>query len=168
MRSLIVALCGLLVLSMLVGAKHQKSHRGPAKSMAIKTLNADDLQWGPSEAPFRPGAQGAVLDGDPSKPGHFVLRFRMPAGYTVDPHWHTGSERVTVLEGSLKFGSGNVISDEQTKEYGVGGYISIPGRAHHYALAGDDGALIQVDGEGPFDLHYVNPDGSEKKAPKKH
>jgi quercetin dioxygenase-like cupin family protein len=105
-----------------------------------------------------------VLEGDPSKEGHFTLRFRMPKGYTVDPHWHTKTEYVTVLAGSMMIVPGTVIDENAGAWMGVGSYFAIPGKSPHFAIAGEDDTLIQITGEGPFDLHYVNPDGSEKKS----
>ena len=45
-----------------------------------------DLQWGPAPAVFPPGAEMAVLQGDPSKGEEFTVRLRMPSGlYATAP-----------------------------------------------------------------------------------
>src|SRR5437016_319890 len=47
----------------------------------------DQIAWTDSP-PSLPGAKMAILDGDPSKPGPFCMRFKLPNGYRVMPHWH--------------------------------------------------------------------------------
>lgn len=55
---------------------------------------------GPASPKLLPGAQFAVLLGDPSKPGApYVFRARLPDGYSVAPHWHPMDENVTVIRG---------------------------------------------------------------------
>ena len=58
---------------------------------ADRTLRAGDNQiiWGPAPPIFPPGAQFAVLQGDPSKAGEiFTIRLRFPNGYVLPPHTH--------------------------------------------------------------------------------
>src|SRR2546421_5529540 len=60
----------------------------------------DQIAWTDSP-PALPGAKMAILDGDPTKAGPFCMRFKLPDGYRVMPHWHPVTERVTVLSGTL-------------------------------------------------------------------
>jgi hypothetical protein len=59
-------------------------------------VNADGLTWGPAPPVLPEGALIAILSGDPSKEGLYVLRLKMPANYTVPAHNHPTSEYVTV------------------------------------------------------------------------
>jgi hypothetical protein len=43
-------------------------------------VNSQDLKWSPAPPIFAKGAQMAVLSGDPSKSGQFVIRLKAPAG----------------------------------------------------------------------------------------
>jgi hypothetical protein len=43
-------------------------------------LAPGDLKWGPAPPVLPAGAQVAVLDGDPFKPGFFAIRLKMPRG----------------------------------------------------------------------------------------
>src|SRR6476660_5289839 len=63
------------------------------------------IEWRAAEN-LPPGAQVAVLEGDPAKEGFFTMRLKMPDGYRVPPHWHSMQERVTVLSGTLNLGTG--------------------------------------------------------------
>ena len=42
-----------------------------------------DIKWAPAPAVLPPGAEAAVLFGDPSKEGLFALRLKLPEGYSV-------------------------------------------------------------------------------------
>ena len=65
----------------------------------------DGLKWGPAPPALPPGAQVAVVAGEPGKSGSaFVLRVKLPDGYKVAPHWHPNDENVTVLKGTLLIG----------------------------------------------------------------
>src|SRR4051812_9847623 len=63
---------------------------------AAHPMNAGDLKWGPAPPAFNAGAQMAVVDGDPSAAGPFVVRVKFPDGFKVMPHWHPTDENVTV------------------------------------------------------------------------
>ncbi len=115
----------------------------------------DKLTWGPPPPGLPSGSQLAVLDGDPTKPHHFVVRLRMPDGYTVKPHWHSQDEHITVMSGRFEMGMGDQMSKNVTP--GVPGtYFSVPGGHRHFATARGE-TVVQIDGQGPFDIFYVNP-----------
>ena len=61
---------------------------------------------GSGAAVLPPGAEAAVLFGDPSKEGLFALRLKLPAGYRVPPHTHPVDEVVTVVSGTFSLGMG--------------------------------------------------------------
>src|SRR5947209_3059540 len=65
-----------------------------------------DIVWKDGPASLAKGSQMAVLEGDPSKPGPFLLRLKLPDGFRVMPHTHPKDERVTVLAGTLYLGHG--------------------------------------------------------------
>src|SRR5438067_11000663 len=69
-----------------------------------KMVTPDKLRWGPAPPGLPPGAQVAVLDGDPRKAGPYVMRVKFPDGYKVPPHWHPVDENVTVIRGVLGMG----------------------------------------------------------------
>ena len=47
-----------------------------------------DVKWGDPPPVFEKGMSFAVVSGDPSKPGVFVVMAKVPAGYKINPHWH--------------------------------------------------------------------------------
>ncbi|MDF3031062.1 MAG: signal peptide protein [Moraxellaceae bacterium] len=116
----------------------------------------DTLQWTDVPPNLPRGARLAILSGDPFQRGPFVIRLQVPAGYTLPPHWHSMVENVTVLSGSLHLGMGDVLDVGAARELPAGGFHSISARVHHFAFS-PSGAVVQIHGEGPFDIQYVNP-----------
>jgi quercetin dioxygenase-like cupin family protein len=121
----------------------------------------DTLKW--VEPPVLPGAQLAVVQGDPAKEGPFVYRLKMPAGYKVPPHLHKASENVTVLSGTFSIGLGEQFDRAKGQELPTGGFVSIPPNHPHYAWAGSRETVVQVHGVGPTDLRFVNADDDPRK-----
>lgn len=139
--------------------------QAPAPHMIA--LAASDMKWGDMPPMFLPGAKLAVVSGDPSKEGLYVIRIQMPAGYRISPHWHPTDENVTVLDGTVSLGMGDKFDTAATQSFGPGGYVSLPATMHHFAWS-KDGATIQIYGMGPFALTYVNAadDPSAQRAAK--
>ncbi|HZN53817.1 MAG TPA: cupin domain-containing protein [Candidatus Polarisedimenticolaceae bacterium] len=123
-----------------------------------------DLKWGDPPPVFEKGATFTVVSGDPGKPGLYVVRLKMPAGYKIAPHWHPTDEHVTVLSGTFALGMGEKLDQATMKSLPVGGYALLPAQMRHYAMAKTE-ATVQVHGMGPFQLTYVNPaDDPSKRA----
>jgi hypothetical protein len=130
------------------------------------TAKADSLQWGPAPAVFPAGAKMAVVSGDPSKPGPFVIQLAMPDGYRLAPHFHPTDETVEVKQGTFLFAMGDTFDLAKTKPMNVGEKGSIPANMHHYATA-KGATVVAVTSTGPFALTYVNPaDNPQKPAAK--
>jgi quercetin dioxygenase-like cupin family protein len=115
------------------------------------------LKWGAAPPVFEPGAQMAVLQGDPSKSGEeFTVRLRLPNGYRIAPHTHPTTENITVIEGTFLVGMGSTLDRTKTMAIPRGGFVSAPAQHAHYAIARGE-TVVQVHAIGPFALTYVNP-----------
>jgi quercetin dioxygenase-like cupin family protein len=125
----------------------------------------EGLQWGDAPPVLPKGAKLAVLQGDPSKPGPYVMRLSMPAGYRIAPHSHTQTENATVISGTFMFAMGDKYDAKAMKPMKAGAFGSIPGNANHYAMAKTP-TVVQIHGEGPFDMTYANPADDPQKAAK--
>jgi quercetin dioxygenase-like cupin family protein len=119
-------------------------------------VNSPDLKWGPAPPIFAKGAQMAVLSGDPTKSGQFVIRLRVPAGYRFAAHHHPTDEYVTVISGDMSLGMGDKLDTTKGMSLTAGGFAMAPANMNHYAWS-KDGTVIQVSTEGPFAMVYVNP-----------
>jgi hypothetical protein len=116
----------------------------------------DKLTWGPMPPQFPAGAELAVVQGDPGSDGFYVVRARFPKGYKVMPHWHPGTENVTVISGKMHIAAGDAFDDKAGDVLGAGGYASLPALMHHYAWA-EEASEIQIHGIGPLAIFYVDP-----------
>jgi quercetin dioxygenase-like cupin family protein len=126
-----------------------------------------ETKWGEPPPVFEKGMSFAVVSGDPGKPGLYVVRAKMPAGYKIAPHWHPTDEHVTVLSGTLALGMGEKFDKGSMKDLPAGGYALLPADMRHFAMATTD-VTIQVHGQGPFVLTYVNAaDDPGKREPAK-
>jgi anti-sigma factor ChrR (cupin superfamily) len=113
------------------------------------------ITWGPAPAVLPPGAQIAVLEGDPSTTGTFTIRLKLPNGYKIPPHTHPTVENVTVLAGTFRAGMGTTFDESKLSNFGRDGFISVPAEHAHYAMARGE-TVVQVHGLGPFVLTYMN------------
>jgi anti-sigma factor ChrR (cupin superfamily) len=150
MRSFVAWSAVFLVLAGAVVAQETK------KMTAHVMVNAADIKWGEAPAKLEKGASFAVISGDPSQSGPYVVRLKMPAGYKIAPHWHPTDENVTVLSGTFALGMGEKFDQAALKELPAGGFGLLPAEMRHFAMAKTE-ATVQVHGMGPFVLTYVNP-----------
>ncbi len=128
-----------------------------AAGPAMKVVQSPhEITWVPAPASLPSGAQLAVISGDASKRGGtYALRLKMPDGYVFEPHWHPQNVNVTVLSGALGIGTGDKFDKSTGRIVQTGGYILEPKDMHHYAWA-QGPAVIEVYGQGPFGMNYVN------------
>jgi len=115
-----------------------------------------DIQWkeGPPSLPS--GAKFAVLEGDLTKEGMFVIRVRLPDGYHVPAHTHPKPERVTVIQGTLKLAMGDNPKLADARVLPAGSYgVWPPGMVHAVWTQGE--TILQFHGIGPWAINYVNP-----------
>ena len=120
-----------------------------------KVITGDDLKWGPAPPALPKGSMVALLAGDPDMSGLFILRAKMPDGYTVPPHWHSQTEYLTVLSGRLHVGMGDKLDRSKGETMGPGGFVVMPVNMHHYVWTSGE-TVIQVTAMGPFDVTYID------------
>ena len=138
-------------------AKHPADH----PPMQHVMVHAATTAWGPAPAFLPPGAQAAVLVGDPGKPGVFTLRLKFPPGYRIPRHWHPTNEAVTVIEGEVSLSMGTA-ADAHVETFAPGDFINLPAHMQHEASA-KGGAVVQVQSTGPSEIHYIDPKDDPRK-----
>lgn len=114
------------------------------------------VEWKVGPAALPPGAKMAVLEGDPTKEGPFVVRFQFPDGYHVPPHTHPKTERVTVISGILYLATGETLDRTSAKKLPAGSFGYWPAGMKHTAWSEGE-TIIQLHGVGPWQINYVNP-----------
>jgi hypothetical protein len=123
---------------------------------------AEAVKWAPAPPALPPGAEISVLEGNPAEKGPVTLRLRFPANYDIPAHWHSMTERVTVLSGALNVGMGDKLDRTSSHRLTPGGFVSLPAKMHHFAWTTTP-TVVQISLEGPFDIAYVNPADDPQK-----
>jgi hypothetical protein len=139
--------------------------RAKAASSEQHTFTPDTIPYGPPPPFVAPGAQLAVLEGNPGATiGDFTVRLKMPNGYRIAPHWHPQRENVTVISGTFKVGMGDRFDESKMGVFPAGSFAYLDPDMHHYAMASGE-VVVQVHGTSPLQFNYVNPndDPSHKK-----
>jgi len=91
--------------------------------------------------------ESAVLFGDPSKPGPYVVRIKWLPGNMSRPHFHPNDRFFAVLSGTWWVGTGEVFDPNTTVP--AASYVIHYANKVHYDGAKDGEAVIQVWGMGP-------------------
>jgi quercetin dioxygenase-like cupin family protein len=156
----------LVVLAFTVTLSGQAPAPGPTQSAeGHGIVNPATLKWAPAPPSLPAGATMAVLAGDPTKEGLFVVRAKFPDGYKVSPHFHPSDEHVTVLKGGLMMGMGEKLDKAAMHAVTVGGFFTAPATKPHYVIAKGE-TIIQVMAMGPFSVTYVNAADDPRNKPK--
>ena len=153
-----LALAGVLCVG---GQLFTVAARPPAAEKNIFT--PDSIAWGQVPPFLQPGAQLAVLEGNPGgASGDYTVRLKMPNGYKIAPHWHPKRENVTVISGTFKVGMGDTFEEAKMASFTAGSFAYLDPDMHHYAMASGD-VVVQVHGSAPLQFNYVNPDDDPSK-----
>ena len=111
-----------------------------------------------------PGAQIAVLAGDPGKAAP-QRSAEVSANYAIPAHSHPTDEHVVVVAGALTFGMGDKLTKgADNKTIGVGGFALMPAGMNHFAYTTAAETTIVLYGQGPVEFKYVNPADDPRHA----
>jgi hypothetical protein len=123
------------------------AYAGGLDPAAVTFKLPDQIEW--KEARI-PGAQQAVLVGDPGKPGLYVVLTKWLAGNHMSrPHFHPNDRFITVLKGTWWVGSGTTFDPASTVPMPAGTFVTHYGKQVHYDGAKDEDAVLLIVGEGP-------------------
>lgn len=127
-------------------------------------LNDTDLVWADAPPAVPPGAQVAVVHGEPLK-GAYSQFVKIPKGYVFPPHRHEQTEWVALVSGTVVAGFGEKINEDSGTVLTAGGYGFIPAGTPHWAIAKTDVLFYQHVG-GAASITYVNPADDPRSKPR--
>ena len=140
-RTTILAALAAAVVLFTVNARADKDKAGFVR------VTPEEVKW--MDRPGYDGVKFAVIQGDPSKPGVYVIRAKFSPGAMTRPHWHPEDRFVTVLQGTWWAGEGDSFEPDKTTPLKAGSFMLHPAKAHHYDGAKDEEAVLLIVGDGP-------------------
>src|SRR5207247_3052841 len=96
-----------LITTLIIALSRARVGAQPAGSSEMGFYAPETIEWKPGPPSLPAGAKMAVLEGDPTKDGPFVMRLQTPANYHIPPHTHPKTERVTVISGTMFLAMGD-------------------------------------------------------------
>jgi hypothetical protein len=117
MRSLIGLFFGMTASMAMFGS----ALAGDLNPAAIKYVPPDKIEWKQTS----PGARQAILAGDPSKPGLYVVMVNWLPGNMSRPHF------ITVLKGTWWMGTGTTFDPASTVPVPAGTFVTHFGKQVH-------------------------------------
>jgi hypothetical protein len=117
-------------------------------SAAVSYKLPDQIPWSAVDAR---GGQNAVVVGDPSKPGFYMVYTKWTKGnHFSRPHFHPNDRYIVVLQGTWWVGSGAKFDPEHgTVPMPAGSFVTHYGKQVHWDGAKDEDAVLLIMGEGP-------------------
>jgi hypothetical protein len=114
---------------------------------AINIVLPDQIPW--KDRPFMAGLKEAVLAGDPTKPGIYVVLVKWLPHNMSRPHFHPNDRFIKVLSGTWWVGTGSKYDPDNTVPLPAGSFVTHFAKQVHYDGAKDEEAVLEIVGEGP-------------------
>ena len=128
-----------------------------------RAFTPDGMKWVDAPSLLPPGIRMFVMEGDPARPGPYTLRLWLPANCRIGPYWRFNPERLTVMLGVVILGMGDVYTEREGIAVHAGSFAVVPERTHHFVWTRDV-AVVQLHGNGPWDIMYVRAGDDPRQA----
>ncbi len=119
-------------------------------------VRPEDIQWIAFPA-YPPTVRLAILVGDPTRPGPYTIRVKVPGGVKMMPHKHPEDRTYTVLSGIFYIGLGEEFDETRLTAYVPGSVVVLPGNQPHFHWAKSGEYISQVTALGPLGFDYIDP-----------
>lgn len=135
----------------------------------VVRVTPDKLKW--QSNPEDLGFSQAIVEGDPAKPGIYIIQVKFPPGVMSKPHFHGETRYATVIKGTWYTGEGDVFDPSKTVPLKPGSFMKHPAGTHHYDGSKDEEVIVQLMGMGPSTTTRMKPNeglfGRSVPAPQK-
>ena len=128
----------------------------------FKAILSEDIDWKPFPA-FPPSIRLAVVVGQPSEPGPYTIRVKVPRGEKLMPHKHPEDRVYTVISGVFYIGLGGEFDANKLEAYPPGAVVILPGNTPHFHWAKSGEYVTQVTAMGPLGLEYIDAKDDPRK-----
>ena len=137
-----LTICALAIAIMTYGASANELN--PA---ALVYKLPDQIDW--KSPPNNAGFQQAIMAGDPSQAGLYVVLLKLLPGHMNHPHFHPNDRFITVIKGTWWVGTGTKFDPDSTVPLPAGTFVTHFGKQVHYDGAKGEEAVLLIVGEGP-------------------
>lgn len=163
-----VASCLVFVLSACSPGQDPTTARGAVASstLAPRTtvgVRPQAVRFAPS--PLVDGATNAVVLGDPTADGLYLLLGKMEKGVVFPTHTHPDDRLTTVITGTMYYSTEPRFDRSDVVAYPAGSVIMTPAGTPHTMWAKDGAIVVQEAGAGPTGLTPAEPDGATTTTP---
>ena len=121
----------------------------------FRAVLSEDIDWKPFPA-FPPSVRLAVVVGQPSEPGPYTIRVKVPHDVKLMPHRHPEDRVYTVISGVFYIGLGDQFDADKLQAYPPGSVVVLPGDTAHFHWAKSSEYVTQVSAIGPLGLEYLD------------
>ena len=148
------------------GAKHAqqsgtRTHQ-PGQEV-FKAILSEDIDWKPFPA-FPPSIRLAVVVGQPSDPGPYTFRVKVPHGEKLMPHKHLEDRVYAVISGIFYIGLGDQFDASKLEAYPTGAVVILPGDTPHFHWAKSSEYVTQVTAMGPLGMECLSAKGDPRNS----
>jgi hypothetical protein len=112
---------------------------------AINIQLPKDIKWVANAG----GSEQAVLFGDPTKPGLYIVLTKWTPHHNSRPHFHPNDRYITVLKGTWWVNTGPKYDPDGMKPLPTGTFVTHFGKQIHYDGAKDEETILYIVGMGP-------------------
>jgi quercetin dioxygenase-like cupin family protein len=127
----------------------------------MEIVEEGEIEWAASR--FGAHLPIAILAGDPTKPGPYVVRVKFSPGHMSKPHFHQETRYILVLKGTWWAGWGPSGDHGATVAVPAGSFVVHHPNKIHYDGAKDDEVELLIMGTGPSSITDVDPSGKPTK-----
>jgi quercetin dioxygenase-like cupin family protein len=129
---------------------------GQKATQSVVRITADQLKW--VDEPNGLGFKTAIVEGDPMKPGLYIIQVKFPPGVMSRPHSHREDRYGTVIKGTWWTGSGDEFAPNKTIPLKTGSFMKHPAGVNHFDGAKDEEVIVELVGIGPSQTTRVKPE----------
>jgi len=122
------------------------SYAAEVDRAAVDFKTPSEIKWVRNAAGTN---ESAVLFGDPSKPGPYVVGLKWLPGNMSRPHFHPNDRYIVVLSGVWWMGSGTKFDPDNTVPLPAGTTVIHPAKGIHFDGAKQIDAILLIHGIGP-------------------
>jgi quercetin dioxygenase-like cupin family protein len=129
---------------------------GQRATPSVVRITPEQLQW--MDEPDGLGFKTAIVEGDPAKPGLYIIQVKFPPGVMSRPHIHREDRYATVLKGTWYTGAGEEFAPDKTIPLKPGSFMKHPAGVYHFDGAKDEEVILQLVGMGPSETTKRRPE----------